>query len=412
MKPGVALTLSLCVNVALAVAAVKVLQPRPPAMSAPPAETGDKTETVRVVTNLPPETTFVTNGFHWRVLASTNYDVFVANLRAVGCPERTIRDIVVGEVWAQYERARARGDYSAPFWLNGPRRAVAERARESELLRLRHELAGLLRRLFACEWSPEMDRDAFDENLLMCRVLLGDMPEEQFERAAGLLFRAEETKEDVEWRCRGVYLAEDYAELRRRRDELERELRGILSPAQFEEFRARLGLIESEMVGLFGGGSIKALKPAADELRRLSLAWTDLWPPGWKFFELEDADTPAQLKLRAQALDEITCAILGETRFAELKRLDNSDYRRIREFTEQNHLTLDTAHKLDEIRALLQEEVARLREDASLDTGVRTQRVENLSLNAAQEIQTLLGPKLFGDFLRQSGQWVTNVNRL
>lgn len=47
--------------------------------------------------------------FHWNQLLSSNdYPVFVANLRAAGCPESTIADIVQGDLARAYAMMRAR----------------------------------------------------------------------------------------------------------------------------------------------------------------------------------------------------------------------------------------------------------------------------------------------------------------
>src|SRR5262245_10847191 len=35
--------------------------------------------------------------FHWRTIESEDYRKYIANLRAIGCPEETIRDIIVAE---------------------------------------------------------------------------------------------------------------------------------------------------------------------------------------------------------------------------------------------------------------------------------------------------------------------------
>lgn len=46
--------------------------------------------------------------FHWREIESPDYPVFIANLRAIGCPEHTIRHLVDGELRAIYaEKASA-----------------------------------------------------------------------------------------------------------------------------------------------------------------------------------------------------------------------------------------------------------------------------------------------------------------
>lgn len=43
--------------------------------------------------------------FHWSQIESTDYRTYVANLRAIGCPEQTIRDIITADV-ASLEASR------------------------------------------------------------------------------------------------------------------------------------------------------------------------------------------------------------------------------------------------------------------------------------------------------------------
>lgn len=44
--------------------------------------------------------------FRWSQLESTDYRQYIANLRGIGCPEQTIRDIVTADVASLYERKR------------------------------------------------------------------------------------------------------------------------------------------------------------------------------------------------------------------------------------------------------------------------------------------------------------------
>jgi len=44
--------------------------------------------------------------FNWRQLESEDFSTYIANLRAVGCPEQTVRSIVTAEVAAQFEEER------------------------------------------------------------------------------------------------------------------------------------------------------------------------------------------------------------------------------------------------------------------------------------------------------------------
>ena len=43
----------------------------------------------------------------WQDIESTNYPGYVANLRGIGCPESTIRDIIVADINQMFARRRA-----------------------------------------------------------------------------------------------------------------------------------------------------------------------------------------------------------------------------------------------------------------------------------------------------------------
>lgn len=411
MRTARLLILSAGLNTVLALAAAHLL--RAPARVTLHADEQRQTEHVRVVTNLPSPIAFVTNAFHWRQLESTNYDTFVANLRAVGCPERTIRDIVEADVWARWEFAQGGADDAIPFWSNGPRRVAAERAHEASLIQLKNDLAATLQRLFGIAWSPELKRDAFGEGQLLCRILLGDVTEEQFGRAAGLLGRVGEIKEEMISHTHGILLNEDYAELAQRRDALEQKLQAILSPAQFDEFRARAGAAEQLIGHLFSSGDgLEDLKPSPEEWRRIALARAEVWPLGWEILDLGENETTEQKEARERLMDEQLRKILGADRFAEALLLRDGSYRDIHRFSQANQVSSDAAHKLYDIQKLAREEVQRLREDKSLAADARSMRIEAVTAAVAPQVDELLGPKLFGEYLRQSGQWVTNANRL
>ena len=45
--------------------------------------------------------------FSWREVESDDYPTYVANLRDIGCPEQTLRDIIIADVNGLYTRRRA-----------------------------------------------------------------------------------------------------------------------------------------------------------------------------------------------------------------------------------------------------------------------------------------------------------------
>jgi hypothetical protein len=80
--------------------------------------------------------------FCWSQLESADYPTYVANLRSVGCPEQTIREILTADVASLYDSRR----HSLEEWL--ARAGLAERSVvERELAVLHTEQMAFLSRL-------------------------------------------------------------------------------------------------------------------------------------------------------------------------------------------------------------------------------------------------------------------------
>src|SRR5688500_18534358 len=59
---------------------------------------------------------------NWAAIESTNYVAYINNLRNIGCPEETIRDIIITDIAKLYAKKRAalRTQYPPPpYWQTG-----------------------------------------------------------------------------------------------------------------------------------------------------------------------------------------------------------------------------------------------------------------------------------------------------
>src|SRR2546423_7433802 len=120
--------------------------------------------------------------FSWREVESADYPTYVANLRDIGCPEQTVRDIIIADVNALYARKRA-NELVTPdqqWWRSEPDtnvvQAAAEKARELE-----EERRALLARLLGPTWEagdlvnlPRPSRPG----IVMDGPILGTLPAE------------------------------------------------------------------------------------------------------------------------------------------------------------------------------------------------------------------------------------------
>jgi hypothetical protein len=126
-----------------------------------------KTNTI-VVTNAPVV-------LDWRAVESEDYKKYIANLREIGCPERTIRDILVADVNELY-RQRFLMAFPATnrveYWKPGD--ALANVIDEEQIARLQEfgkEKRELITALLGSDYSSDIELTSIQTDIFMERLL-------------------------------------------------------------------------------------------------------------------------------------------------------------------------------------------------------------------------------------------------
>jgi hypothetical protein len=109
MKTKHLLAGSLFLNAVLGIAMIAWMAHRPAAAPSL-TETPQTSVTPELVSNQPAPEQAGNPPFHWSQLESTNYPTYIANLRGIGCPEQTVRDIVTADVDGLYAPERSKLD--------------------------------------------------------------------------------------------------------------------------------------------------------------------------------------------------------------------------------------------------------------------------------------------------------------
>ena len=343
----------------------------------------------------------VTNRFHWRMIERTNYEEYVANLRAVGCPEKTVRDIILADVENLYaERRRAVG-VKGPFWLAGKQKREADRAREEELAALKQEQEALIRRLLGIEWFADGNRmfDSFEDQAI-ARFLFGPMPEETFQRVEHVFEKYEALKREIDRRCGGIRLEEDSAQLRDLYQRTWQELASALTPLQLEEMMARGSLDHVEFAGV---------EVTVAEARQIALAKAAV---GGRMFDWPGGESEEEQSANEEQFQAAIKNLLGENRYADFERAQDGEFRTLYDLGKENNFSKDIAVQIYEMRKLAQDEVQRLRQDVTLDEAARRQHLEEMQTAIQKEILSALGSGVCQEYLQRGGAWVTNLNKL
>jgi hypothetical protein len=405
------LFLSIGLNVALAAAAFyayrKPVAPLPVAAAVrldPVSRSGG--ESNRLAS--PKVIHYSTNPFRWSQIESTNYDEFVSRLRAIGCPEKTLRDIVLAEVEKSYYERRRGLRSNQPFWRAGNRRREEGRSWKQQFEMLEKEKEQLLERLLGPEASPSerFAGDRFEEQALV-RFLMGPVPEATFQRVVRTMEKYEALRSKIHERTQGILTEEDEAALQQLNTAGKAEFSTLMTPLELEEFAARSGTIKL----LDHDSLLEIVVPLSpNEFRQIALASAGTTPFG--LFDGSNHESEAEEQRRELEAKARVATLLGPERFADFERAQDGDFREVFKVTQENELPKATAVKIFEIRKLAAEELQQIRNNASLEELARRQLVDDIQKQTQGAVAGLLGGKAYQQYLNRGGAWVTNASSL
>jgi hypothetical protein len=331
------------------------------------------------------------------MVESEDYEEYMANLRAIGCPESTLRGIILAEVRELFTRKRAA---LAPpsFWTAGKVRSAAERKLEERERALEDQLSALTQHLLGEEFTDEptgSDDDLVGHAIL--RFILGPVPEKSIDEVFRAMVSFSEASGRI--RYRAVKLEREEAELRALGRKVQERVQQALTSAQYDETcdrMAALRLVDHEPATL----QSFELRQIARFYRQAFGDWTD---SPLTFFGRNDEDAESRWRFAT-----LVKGYLGDQRYIEYKSQTDASFRQLLEVAEG--LQLPRAHALQvfELRALADIESERIASaDELADSECERQArelQEALSVGATQ----ILGERAYQAYLANGGEWLTN----
>jgi hypothetical protein len=398
-----ALAFSLGLNVALAMITWRNSKEQFRALQKPvtsPAVTQIRYEHTPI--SPPIELGAITNRFQWRMIESRNYEEYVRNLRAVGCPEKTVRDIIVAEVRKTYSARSASVPLATSFWSCGPERQAAERRRVQNQRDLDQESQTLLRHLLGSDLPAESQEEAEDlvEQAIL-RFLAGPLPDAVFEKVHLVL----KQMSDIEQRSNDILLPSEKQQLWNLRQQSLASLQRFLSSAQYDELTRRFAA--SQLVD----HEFRDFQVSGSELREIAGLYAGIYGLPLEAVAFSGNDEEGHTVEQKALFENSLLGFLGETRFAEYKRETDSEFQNIKAFIEQQSLSPEVAIKIYESKTLFDEHSRHLKQAGILSASEIENELQQAQRSMRSAVQQLLGGKSFELYVRQQGGWVTNSTR-
>lgn len=351
--------------------------------------------------------------FTWLRIEAEDYHRYVANLRAIGCPEETIQDIILSDVNKLYaEKFRALNRQfrygmsgGSDYWKTEDQYSYnSERNRKYR--ELTEEKKALLIDLLGVDIEKlRRERMGYPDYEALRMAYL---PEAKRKQVEDIRQRFQDMEQALYSKYKEYYGEErnlETAEINRQRMA---ELAKILTPQELDEYKLRNSQTAMQMKH-----DLQAFEPNEQEFRAMFKVREAYDEATARYrFGGPDPDDPQQQKLfsdAGKARDEEMKKLLGEARYAEYKRAQDYNYQELYRMAQRSGLPKETAAKVYDVKEASETQARKVRSDQTLSAEQRQQALSDIRSLAERSIQESLGEKNYKSYQSRSGYWMRNI---
>jgi hypothetical protein len=340
--------------------------------------------------------------FTWEQIESTNYVTFIKNLNAIGCPEQTIRDIIISEINRVYGRRRlAEVNYpNYQWWRSEPDPAAAQEA-TAKLSALEKERRDLLTSLLGAGWDAENNIEiAARGGITLTGPILADLPPDVKEAVYAIAARGQLKIEAYEVAQRDAGKPIEAVAMVRLREEPFTQLATVLNAAQYEEYSLRYSVAAAQL-----REQMRSIQLTPDQFRDLYNAINSINGQPLYYYDGNDPYLVGQQQqLRSQA-EAIIKSTLGDEVYAAYQLYQDPVYRSTKAMAQQLGVPDSSVQSIYEINRATQSELNRIRNDSNMTSDEKVEALSQAQVEQQQSLEQILGPDAFDKWLQTHGSF-------
>ena len=204
--------------------------------------------------------------FNWELVQSPDYTNYIASLRAVGCPEDKIRNIILTDINDLFSQKRLKeAVIHDPQWWKARPDLMITGALQEKGRTLEEERRALVARLLGAEaLETERSEAMLWSSVQLTGPVLGNLPTEVHNVVQEICSRSIERTQGAFWARVNDGQQPNPVDMAHLREQTRVDLRKILSPDAMEEFLLRYSHNSEQLrAELFG------MNPTAEEFRKV-----------------------------------------------------------------------------------------------------------------------------------------------
>jgi hypothetical protein len=402
VKTKLALVVMLALNVALAGTVVRLWKREPSSGNVMTVEAVTETPT-QIVKEREIVATVTTNMVQvdWNMVESTDYRNYIANLRRIGCPPETVRDIILADVnklfASRFAELKEPPIAKSEFWKPAPVRGADEDLVRKRLA-LTKEKKTLLKELLGedIDVKEEVASSGTDARA----EALSFLPKEKLQQVSEL---------DATYNARINKLlgnkirpsAEEVKEFNKLETEKRGELAKALSPQELEDYNLRASRTANVLRSTMGDFAMTEqefrdvfkVRQQFDEKFGVSIGFDDAERSAARW------DTERQIR-----------ATMGEQRYTDYVRERDWSMSTLQNIAKDFEIPKERAVQVFDVKLAAQEMSDRIRFDQQMEEAQRREALQALQDQTKGQVGRILGEKAMDAYTRE-GFWIRNLAR-
>ncbi|KAF0180841.1 MAG: hypothetical protein FD161_559 [Limisphaerales bacterium] len=333
----------------------------------------------------------------------------IQRLRAVGCPEETIQDLMVAAVtrrFADRRKAALAGMSSsneAEYWKASDYNSPEARERQKKYRELEREASALLVELLGFDPQKKQREESGYFDYYERQVSF--VAPEKREQLRRYLEEFGEKEQEHYRRNRGLHDAQERAERKELQEEKKRGLAAFLTPEEVRQWELRSSQMASQLQSEITTMSLtqaqyEALFAVRSKVGDAIFFWSDM---------TEDPKARERTEQAKQQLQNDIKATLGEELAKEWELGRNFDYQQLFRLAKTENLPADTARKVYGYKEQAEAKAKEVRTMTDLSREQQQQTLAALRTETENAMKATLGDKLYNTY-KSRAYWLNSIS--
>ena len=355
--------------------------------------------------------------FHWSQIEAEDYQTYIENLRSIGCPEETIRDLVKQDLDQHYDQLKANVLNKDPsrndYWKTGHPSSLSQpnKNARSELAQLDRDKSEVLKDLFGTEGLAGINRSspyARAQSKLKTGYAMDFIPDETLAELNSM--EQDFGSKLLRKMASGASDDQDRNDIKMLREARENQIASLLTPEQKFEYDLRKSPTAANLRLQLDG-----FNPSEEEFRNIFQIQKEFEDDHGVVQGATISQAEVQERRSAeQNLKSDIKSLLGEDRFQDYLQQTDYDYKSIDKISQRQGLADNVSAQVYQMKSEAEELARGVRLNANIPIEERQQQLQQIYNETSRSIESIMGQQGAASIQTQGGgrNWLNNLGRI